>query len=380
MIRVAYITDAVGLGGGETSLLNYLEACAASGVIEPILVCPEGDLWTAARRHGIRVIALNVHSISGGMRGIVSEYIPSMLSIFKVLRQLNVHIVHAESLIALCHLLPVLSFSSMPVFLTWHGFGNINSFLMRKLINKRLKKAFAVSQSATEGILRLLPKHRVVCLPLSIDPRLLSPPLKSRAALLAEMDLPSNRPVILQLARFQEIKGQLTLLTAYEQARNTGRLRDAVLVYVGGVLKGSDGAAADYYEKVACAAKASTFASDIFIRPFVSDVKGVLSMASVLAIPSRYESFGMVAIEAMAVGVPVVATNTGGLVDIVTHQHDGLLVDVHDAEAFARQLDNVVADPALARRLVGNGRATVRSRYLPETRVARVLAYYEDAL
>jgi len=380
MTRVAYVTDAVGMGGGETSLLYHLEACIASGLIDPVLICPEGDLATTARQRRVEVCTLEICALRYGVRGIIFDFLPKILSLYRTIRSLRIQVVHAESVIALCHLLPELLIMSPPLFMTWHGFGNVNNRLAAWLFRKNQFKVFAVSRSAAESAVSLVPSDRVVHLPLVVHPSFLESPPRGREEMLNELHLPAFRPVILQLARFQEIKGQLTLLSAYVQARDAGRLRDAILLFVGGVLPGSDQAASDYFERVKQAAKASKYASDIFFVSFQSDVVSVLKLASLLVIPSRYESFGMVAIEAMAAGIPVLATKSGGLTDIISQGNDGILIDVNNTAEFCEQMDRLISDSALARTLVQNAQQTVRKRYMPRTRVETLLSYYKERL
>jgi D-inositol-3-phosphate glycosyltransferase len=69
--------------------------------------------------------------------------------------------------------------------------------------------------------------------------------------------------------------------------------------------------------------------------------------ADVLVMPTHYESFGMVVLEAMACGTPVVASRVGGLISTVLDGQTGFLVPVGDAPAFAEAVQKVLATPAL---------------------------------
>lgn len=80
--------------------------------------------------------------------------------------------------------------------------------------------------------------------------------------------------------------------------------------------------------------------------------------ASVVIAPSIYEPFGIVALEAMAANVPVIVGDTGGLRELVCHEHNGLRVEPANSGALAAEVNRVLTDPAFAARLAAGGRRT----------------------
>ena len=90
-----------------------------------------------------------------------------------------------------------------------------------------------------------------------------------------------------------------------------------------------------------------------------------MARADVFALTSRYEGFGNVLIEAMACGVPVVATRSSGTEDIVRHGVDGLLVREHTSTAVADALVRVLADESARRRMAGAARLSAARFALP---------------
>ena len=96
-----------------------------------------------------------------------------------------------------------------------------------------------------------------------------------------------------------------------------------------------------------------------------------IARADVFALTSRYEGFGNVIVEAMACGVPVVATSSPGTRDIVSPGDDGLLVERHEAAAVAAALAEVLSDRPLHDRLSAAARVHAQ-RYRTE---AVALAY-----
>ena len=90
-----------------------------------------------------------------------------------------------------------------------------------------------------------------------------------------------------------------------------------------------------------------------------------MARANVFLLTSRYEGFGNVLIEAMATGLPVVATASHGTRDIVTHEQSGLLVESHDAASVAAALERVLTDAAFRRQLSEAARHRAREFALP---------------
>jgi D-inositol-3-phosphate glycosyltransferase len=84
------------------------------------------------------------------------------------------------------------------------------------------------------------------------------------------------------------------------------------------------------------------------------------SAADVCVVPSHYESFGLVAMEALACGTPVIASRVGGLPTVIRDGENGLLVTRRSAEAFAGSIDHALSDQGLLDRLTHAARPSVQ--------------------
>ncbi|MEN4043184.1 MAG: glycosyltransferase [Anaerolineaceae bacterium] len=103
------------------------------------------------------------------------------------------------------------------------------------------------------------------------------------------------------------------------------------------------------------------------------------SAAEVVIVPSHYESFGMVALEAMACGVPVVASQVGGLAFLVQDGVTGFVVPDNDPAALGERLAQLILNPDL-RRLLGDQAFEYAQDYAWENIAARIKALYHDVL
>jgi glycogen(starch) synthase len=102
--------------------------------------------------------------------------------------------------------------------------------------------------------------------------------------------------------------------------------------------------------------------------------------SDVALVPSRYEPFGLVALEAMAAGTPVVVTRTGGLPEVVENGHTGAVVPPADPAALAAAVDGLLDDPARGRLLGANATTVVAQRYGWAPVAAATAAVYADVL
>jgi D-inositol-3-phosphate glycosyltransferase len=103
------------------------------------------------------------------------------------------------------------------------------------------------------------------------------------------------------------------------------------------------------------------------------------SAAEAVVVPSHYESFGMVALESMACGTPVVASQVGGLAFLVQDGETGFTVPVDEPQALAERLTLLIKDPEL-RQQMGQQAAAFAREYAWDKIAARILNLYEEAL
>lgn len=114
--------------------------------------------------------------------------------------------------------------------------------------------------------------------------------------------------------------------------------------------------------------------------PFRPDVLAFYRLFDVAVLPSRSEGLSQALLEAMALGLPVVASRAGGNADLVSHGDDGWLVPPRDGAAFAGALTQLLDDPDLRRRLGERARRTARERFSLARTAALTEAAYRIAL
>ena len=107
------------------------------------------------------------------------------------------------------------------------------------------------------------------------------------------------------------------------------------------------------------------------------NVQDFMTAFDFTVVPSLEEPLGLVAIESLAAGTPVIASNTGGLPEIIQHDSTGLLVPPRDAEALAEGVIRLASDQSLRHRLGSVGRSFVINHFSPERLVSQVERIFE---
>ena len=212
-------------------------------------------------------------------------------------------------------------------------------------------------------------RDRIEEVPLGVDHAFFSP--GSAAGARRALGLAAS-PVLLYVGRIQPLKGTELAIRSLAASRH----RDAQLLVVGGP-SGVDGAAeVDRIHKLA--AELGLGDRVRFVDPQPHHLLSTYYRAAdVCLVPSRSESFGLVALEAGACGTPVIASNVGGLQTIVDHGTTGFLVDARDPALWASYIDRILDDPALAVRM--EVAAADRSlRYAWSYTAARLRRLYAD--
>jgi glycosyltransferase involved in cell wall biosynthesis len=110
------------------------------------------------------------------------------------------------------------------------------------------------------------------------------------------------------------------------------------------------------------------------------ELKDLYSRAWVAAFPSSYEPFGIVALEAMATGVPCVVGNTGGLREIVSGGETGLLVEPDNPAALAEAISQLISNPDRAEAMAGRAKRVALAEYSWSDVAGKTVAVYDEVL
>ena len=130
--------------------------------------------------------------------------------------------------------------------------------------------------------------------------------------------------------------------------------------------------------RISQAIQSAGLESSIVLTGHLKDLTPYYEAADVVAIPSLSEGSPNVLLEAMAFGVPVVATEVGGIPEIVNDGETALLVPRPGPGAMAAAIERLLFDPATASTLAGQARRKVETEYSPESRAKTLIGIYDD--
>jgi len=168
--------------------------------------------------------------------------------------------------------------------------------------------------------------------------------------------IPSDAFVLGCISRLDFQKDQLLLINAFANSDVPANSR---LVIVGDVTPGYEG----YDNELRTAVQAFGITDRVIFLPFTKEVPKLLSCFDVFVLPSRSETFGLVLIEAMAAGLPVIATNSGGVPEIIEHGRTGLLFPPQDEQALSAQLSRLAGSAQLREQLGAEAQKEVQRRF-----------------
>jgi L-malate glycosyltransferase len=178
----------------------------------------------------------------------------------------------------------------------------------------------------------------------------------------------NGEPILMHLSNFRPVKRVTDAVEIFALIRERVA---AKLVMIG---DGPDRGAAEYL------VRKKKLSKDVFFLGKQDRVHDILGVADLFLLPSDSESFGLAALEAMACEVPVLATNVGGLPEVVTHGADGYLFEPRDVESGARFALEILTRPDRGRAMGEMARANARRRYCSNDIIPRYEAYYQKVL
>jgi glycosyltransferase involved in cell wall biosynthesis len=178
-----------------------------------------------------------------------------------------------------------------------------------------------------------------------------------------------NGPVIGIIARLSEEKGHTYLIEAMPEVIN--RFPKAQLLIVGeGRIK----------QRLVDLSKALKLENNVRFLPSVIDMQDVFGITDIFVLPSLKEGLGLSLMEAMASGLPVIASDVGGIRSLVQHVHNGLLVKPADVRELSSAIIELLKDPQRCGVFGNNARIFIKDNFSQEKMISQTEGVYSECL
>ncbi len=380
-MKVAFVLDSLGAGGAERSTALLLPALIARGVSPSCLVL----------RHTVEgseqeVIALGVpvHLIDGGS-------VPAkVMHAHRVLKTLEPNIVHtaiyqADQVGRLASVLTtarvISSLVSVPRLRRFRTPADpprwkVDLVNLLDVATGRLAvdRFHAVTPGVAElyaSAYRINPSRITVVERGRPTDELGERTSDRRAQVRGVLNVSDHHRLVITAGRHEHAKAHVDLVRAVSQLHAAdGRVRL--------MIAGRDGnATEDLHRTISETPGADQFVTLLGHR---TDVADLLAAADVMALPSLFEGTAGIALEAMAIGTPIVSTRLEGMAGILEHERNSLIVEPRDPVAMAAAIKRVLDDMALAQRLADEARKDFLDRFTLERSADRMVEMYRSVL
>ena len=369
-MKILHVITTINRGGAENHLVDLVAGQSSAGA-EVCLVYLKGDGYWASK-----LVSVGCSVFSLGLRR-YGEIKP-LLRLGRLLREFRPDIIHA-------HMPPAELYSRLAVMI----FRISGRFIISKHNDERFypgwgqrfvgrwvlchaKRVIAISGAVNSYVEANLRPHsgQVVTVHYGIDPtpyRLISPEIVSGVR--ADWGVPEGAHVIGTVARFVPQKALHVLLKAYANYRDSA-LQDSRLVLVGrGPLED------DLKHLVASLG----IEHAVVWAGFREDIQAVMCAFDCFALTSKYEGFGLVLLEAMAAGRPIVATAVSAIPEVVEDGVTGILCPTGDVESVAAALSRL-AEPGMQASFGEAGALRVEKSFSIDNMVGKTMSIYQECL
>ena len=367
MKRVLHIIDSLHLGGAQEVVLNLATCGSARFRHEVATMHGHGIYWDRLRQAGVKVHSLSPHKF-------LPIYFASIP--WRLLAD-RPDVLH-------CHLIPSNIIAKplgvllgVPVVINHDHTNDTRRADSRILLaldrfsNRFASHIVAVSASCRDFLItrESIPANDVTLVPNAIDLRRFSPSVAMRDQARIELGLPASARVVAGVGRLNPQKNFALCLDIAAQL--APRFPDLHFLLAG------DGPE----EKMLREKAAALGISDrVTFSGYVADTRLVYLAADVLLMPSRYEGLPMTLLEAMAMGLPVVASQLDGIAEVIGDGREGFLVPSDDAALFVERTAALLQDAELSSRIAQNARAKIEASFSVERMTSAVEEIYDRFL
>ena len=365
---VVHVIKLTGVAGAERHLLALAAGQRAAGLdariwalLEPKRPVPEFSEMCRARAIPLETLPIRGH-LDRRLRGALSAKLRAAAPDL-----VHTHLIHAD-----VYGVRAARAAGVPYVVTSrHNDNRARLIRWARKLNRRMWQqvdaGIAISEAVRQFVLRTegAPPEKICAVHYGLDPQTVSAPPDARARLRAELGLPDDALLVGSVCRLIPQKGLSDGLRGFATAARTFPNAHYVLAGRGPLL-----------QALRDEARALGIGERVHFLGWRDDAHAVMAALDVLLAPSLWEGFGLVFLEAMALGVPIVATRVSAIPEVVADGESGWLVPPRDPAAIAEALRQALGDPARRRAFGEAGRRRLETHFTVQRMVERTLTLY----
>ena len=380
--RLLLVNRYPGMGGAERVFLNLLRRVDRTRFELVAATSEEGPLAAAIRETGLPLVFLPMVELTyrrpWSLPAVLQRMATCSRRLPSLIAQMQIDLVHANGIQAQLQIGAAARRAGAAVL--WH----MHDILRHVPANVWAVRRAARSASAVVGVSKgtclalermgvKREKIQLIYATTDIDFQR-PPPPEERDLVRAEMSLPAQAPVIGFVGALEPRKAPEDLLRAAPPI--LARYPEVRFLLVGGERIG----AIPHRPKLEGLARQLRISAHVTFAGHRQNVARFLAAMDVLCVPSLNEPLGLVVMEGLFAQLPVVGTRVGGTPEIITDGETGFLVPARAPRELARRVCELLADPALARRMAKAGQARAAELFSVERMIKEIEALYEKLL
>lgn len=354
--------------GGITSYTLSLARVLKERGINVYVASSSGEMVVMLNQLGIEHVYVDIKTKSE----LSFKILPAALKILNIINVKNIDIIHAQTRVAQVVACFVSRLSRAKMVTTCHGFFKVKK--SRLLFPCWGERVFAISDAVREHLVNdfKIKKEQVCLVYNGVDIEKFSAPYSRDEVRQKKEEWginPDARYIVGIIARLSIVKGHKYLLEA--AAIILSKMKRVYFLVIG------DGE--EKYNLINQAKELGIEKNMIFL-PTVLDTKEPLKLMDVFVLPSLQEGLGLSAIEAAASGLPVIASNVGGVYSIIKDEKTGFLIEPRNPKILAEKIILLLKNEELRTEFSKNARAFMKEKFSLQDMVDKVIAIYKELL
>lgn len=357
MFSIAFLCNSYSWGGLEMNILKMLKWIQSAGNQVALFCPPQSEIAHKAQQAGI-----STYPFIQRMKFIDFKATYFMLKKLKLLKIRHLFLSQSKEIATgvLAKQWAGAEYGLRLIYFQQMMIGVKKKDWLHNFIYQKLDSWIVPLPTVVENVLRYtqLPNEKIELIPLCIETERFIHKKYTKLEARKMFHLPEEGLIVGIVGRIDRQKGQDFLIKALHIIKQKGI--PFYVVFFGDETKGEEGSYLPYLHSLVNQLGLKDL---VFFKPFVEDISTAYACLDVFVMASWQETFGMVTIEAMATGLPVIGAYSGGTKDLIKEYQNGLFFDAKSPDSLALQLIKLLKSHKLRDVLASNALESVKSQF-----------------